>query len=76
MTQNTILSSSVKYATQLCDNVKSKGIPIIGHEDPKRNVDAKVHIFVATAKGMGGLVRPTLDRLYPQESPGTNFRRG
>ena len=46
--------------------VKGKGIPIIGHEG---DVDARVHIFTATALGRGRVASPTLGRLYPQAKP-------
>ena len=32
-------------------------------------MDARVHIFTATALGRGRVASPTLGRLYPEESP-------
>ena len=38
-------------------------------------MDARVHIFTATALGRGRVASPTLGRLYPQESPRYSFYR-
>ena len=54
--------------------VKSKVIPITGHDTG--DVDAGVHIFAATALGIGSVASHTLRGLYPQESPGTHFTGG
>ena len=55
--------------------VKDKGIPITDHEGPRGDVDARVHIFTATALGRGRVTSPTLGRLYPEESPRYSFYR-
>ena len=40
------------------------------------DVDARVHIFTATALGRGRVASPTLGPLYPRESSGTHFIGG
>ena len=42
---------------------------------PTGDVDARVHIFTATALGRGRVASPTLGRLYPVESPRYSFYR-
>ena len=55
---------------------KGKGIPIIGHEGPRGDVDARVHIFTATALGRGRVASPTLSCLYPRgKLPYSFYRR-
>ena len=39
------------------------------------DVDARVHIFTATALGRGRVASPTLGCLYPRESPQYSFYR-
>ena len=39
------------------------------------DVDARVHIFTATALGRRRVASPTLGRLYPEESPRYSFYR-
>ena len=80
----------VKYfkIIQTCVNLRFiDGIPVQylylaikylckGHEGPRGDVDARVHIYTATALGRGRLASPTLDRLYPrEESPRYSFCR-
>ena len=36
---------------------------------PMENVDARVHIFSATALARDRMASSTLDRLYPQKAP-------
>ena len=40
------------------------------------DVDARVHIYIATALKRGRMASPTLGRLYPEKSPGTLFIGG
>ena len=42
---------------------------------PTGDVDARIHIFTATALGRGRVANPTLGRLYPRESPWYSFYR-
>ena len=37
------------------------------------DVDARVHIFTATALGRDRVASPTLDRRYPGKAPATHF---
>ena len=39
-------------------------------------MDARVHVYTATALGRGRVASPTLGRLYPGGSPGTHFIGG
>ena len=39
-------------------------------------MDARVHIFIATALGTGRIASPTLGRLYQRKAPGTHFTGG
>ena len=39
------------------------------------DVDVRVHIFIATAPGIGRVASPTLGCLYPGESPWYSFNR-
>ena len=49
--------------------IKGKGIPSTGHEGPRGDVDARVHIFRAMALGRGRMASPTLGHIYPRGSP-------
>ena len=49
--------------------LKGKGIPITGHEGPRGDVDARVHIYTAIALGRDRVASPTLGRLYPRKTP-------
>ena len=42
---------------------------------PTGDVDARIHIFTATALGWGRVASPTLGRLYPEEIPRYSFYR-
>ena len=55
------------FSRTIC--IKSKGIPIIGHDDPPGDEDVRFNIFTATALGRDRMVIPTLGRLYPRKSP-------
>ena len=46
---------------------------LLEHIEGPWGVDAKVHIFAATALERGSVVSPTLNCLHPQECPGIHF---
>ena len=59
-------------------NVKKgngKGTPFTGHEGPPGDLDARVHIYTATALGRGRLACSRLGRFYPGEITRYSFYR-